>query len=260
MKPIRICYQSFVDAENGGRYWTRLSEHLAEISDPDTTVDVKGVTPHDSYAHAIVEMRCAREVVCNAVAAQQQGYDAFIIGHFQDTGLYEARSVVDIPVLSLGEATMLYGCMLGQRSGIITINRRYIPWFHNQIGKYGLRERVTGVYAMQFEPGQVLGAFDDPGRTEEVVGLFAEQARPLVAQGVDVLLPGGGIPMLLFSQMKEHAVDGAPVVNGIPIVLKMTETAVRLRRLTGLGVSRASDFVKPPDHVIQEFLTNPKGL
>jgi allantoin racemase len=260
MPPIKIWYQSFVDAENAGLYWDALAAHLAEIADPGTQVDIRGITPHDSYAHALVEFRCAREVICNAISAQEQGYDAFVIGHFQDAGLYEARSVVDIPVLSLGEASMLYGCTLGQRSGVVTINRRYIPWFHHQIGKYGLRERVTGVHAMHFEPGQILSAYGDAARTREVVELFAEQARPLVEAGVDVLLPGGGIPMLLFSKIHEHAVDGAPVVNGIPIVVKMAEMAVRLRRLTGLGVSRASDFVKPPPEIIEEFRTHPKGL
>ena len=117
MNPIRIWYQSYVDYENGKTYWDRLREHLANIVDPGISVDVHGITPHDNYAHAIVEMRCAREVICNAVRAERAGYDAFIIGHFQDAGLYEARSVVDIPVLALGEASMLYACQLGQHSG-----------------------------------------------------------------------------------------------------------------------------------------------
>lgn len=30
----------------------------------------------------------AREVICNAVRAEREGYDAFVIGHFQDAGLY----------------------------------------------------------------------------------------------------------------------------------------------------------------------------
>jgi len=119
MKPIRIWYQSYVDYENGKTYWDRLRKHLDDIAEPGTTVDIKGITPHDSYAHAIVEFRCAREVICNAVRAEREGYDAFVIGHFQDAGLYEARSVVDIPVLALGESSMLHGCQLGQRSGII---------------------------------------------------------------------------------------------------------------------------------------------
>ena len=60
--------------------------------------------------------------------------------------------------------------------------------------------------------------------------------------------------------IRGDTVDGAPVINGIPIVVKAAETAVKLRRLTGLGVSRTSDYVKAPPHVIEEFLANPKGL
>jgi allantoin racemase len=75
-----------------------------------------------------------------------------------------------------------------------------------------------------------------------------------------VLIPGGGIPMLLFASLSNHVVDGAPVINGIPIVVKMAELAVKLKRLNGLGVSRVSDFVKPPPAIIEEFMANPRGL
>jgi hypothetical protein len=40
----------------------------------------------------------------------------------------------------------------------------------------------------------------------------------------------------------------------------MAELAVKLRRLTGLGVSRAAEFMQPPPEVIEEFMTHPKGL
>lgn len=259
-QPIRIWYQSFVDEPNAGAYWPRLRQHLAEVVDEGTTVDVHGITPFDSYAHPIVEFRCAREVICNAVRAEEQGYDAYVIGHFQDAGLYEARSVVDIPVLALGEASMLHACTLGQRSGIVTINRRFIPWFHQQITKYGLERRVTGVHALHFEPGALLQAFGDEALTRSVVEQFAEQAAPLVVNGVDVILPGGGIPMLLFSTLHGHNVGGAPVLNGIPVVVKMAELAVRLQRMTGMTVSRTADFIKPPRAIIDEFLSHPKGL
>jgi Asp/Glu/hydantoin racemase len=260
MTPIRICYQSYVDEEHGATYWAHLRAHLATFVDPGTTVDIWGITPHDSYAHALVEFRCAREMIVNAVKAERAGYDAFVVGHFQDAGLYEARAAVDIPVVALGEASMLYACQLGERSGIVTINPRYIPWFHQQIRKYGLGERVAGVHAMTFEPGQLLAAFGDDDRTAECRALFDAQARPLVEQGVEVLIPGGGIPMLLFSAFRDHAVLGAPVLNGIPVVVKMAEMAVRLRRLNGLGVSRSGAFVKPPPAIVAEFMTNPKGL
>jgi allantoin racemase len=50
------------------------------------------------------------------------------------------------------------------------------------------------------------------------------------------------------------------VLNGIPIAVKMAELAVKLRHLSGLGVSRVSDYVKPPLEVIEEFMAHPKGL
>ena len=257
---MKIWYQSYVDAEHGESYWAWLRTHLDELIDPDTEIDIRGITPHDSYAHPLVEFRCAREMICHAIEAERQGYDAFIVGHFQDAGLYEARSAVDIPVIALCEASMLYSCQLGQRSGIVTINPRYISWFHQQIGKYGLEKRVTGVHAMTFQPGQIMEAFGDEEKLQNVKQLFEEQAAPLVEQGVDVLIPGGGIPMLLFAALNGHNVNGAPVINGIPIVVKLAEVAVKLRKLTGLNVSRVSDFRQPPVEVIEEFLNNPKGL
>ncbi len=257
---MRIWYQSYVDYEHGKIYWDRLRAHLKTIVDEGTEVDVKGITPHDSYAHPIVEMRCAREVICNAVRAEREGYDAFVVGHFQDAGLYEARAVVNIPVVALGEASMLYSLQLAQRVGVVTINSRFIPWIQHQVVKYGLEKRITGVHAMQFEPGQILKAYESQALADEIRELFDAQAKPLVAAGCEALIPGGGIPMLLFSTLHQHTVDGAPVINGIPIAVKMAELAVKLRRHSGLGVSRSGEFALAPPEVIDEFMTHPKGL
>jgi len=257
---MKIWYQSYVDYENGASYWDALRLHLADIVSPGTQIDIKGITPFDSYAHPLVEFRCAREMITNAIRAEREGYDAMIVGHIQDSGLYEARAAVDIPIIALGEATMLYCCQMGQHLGIVTINPRFIPGFHHQIGKYGLRERVTGVHSMTFEPGQILEAYSDDEKAAEVKRLFEEQARPLVAAGTDVLIPGGGIPMLLFSKFRDHFVDGTPVINGIPIAVKMAEMMLGLRGLTGQFISRTSDYVKVPDEIIEEFISHPKGL
>ena len=257
---MKLWYQSYVDYENGAKYWDALRLHLDAITEPETTIDIKGITPFDSYAHSIVEWRCAREMMVQAVQAEREGYDAVIVGHFQDSGLYEVRSMVDIPVIALGEASMLYACQLGQNIGLVTLNQRFVAGHKHQIKKYGLEHRVTGVHGMVFEPGQLMAAIGDPEKLEEAREIFEAQGLPLVERGVDILIPAGGIPMLLFSQIHDHRVGDAPVINGIPIAVKMAEMAVKLRRLTGLGVSRTADYVKAPDHVIEEFLAHPKGL
>ena len=51
----------------------------------------------------------------------------------------------------------------------------------------------------------------------DVVTKFRAQCEPLVKAGVDLIIPGGGIPMLLFTKENNFEINGAPVVNGLPI-------------------------------------------
>jgi allantoin racemase len=258
MAGIRLWYQSYVDEENGRNYWTHLRAHLARLVDDGTTVEIHGITPHDSYAHPLMEWRCAREMIANAIRAEREGYDAVVVGHFQDAGLHEARSAVGIPVLGLGETTILNACLLGQRLGIVSLKHGYEPWFRRQIRTYGLEARVTGPHNVDVAPEVLAAAWTDPAAARTLFDGLRAQMRPLVAAGVEVLIPSGGGPMTLLSAMGD--VDGAPVVDGTAITLKTAEMMVKLHRLNGLSTSRSGAFRRPPPAVIEEFLSYPKGL
>ncbi len=93
----RIWYQSFTDPDADRPYFTRLERYLGSVSSPGCQVEVFGIQPDTRYPHPITEFRCAARVIANALTARQQGYDAFVIGHFQEPGLAEARSAVRIP-------------------------------------------------------------------------------------------------------------------------------------------------------------------
>ena len=255
---MKIHYQSFVDEASASGYWAKLNAFLNANASEGTEVIMHGVTPHESYAHGLVEYRCGREAIAAAITADRQGFDGYLLGHFQDTGLYEARASASIPVTGLGEASMLYGCQYGQKIGIISINPRFIPVHTHQVRKYGFQDRVAFVHAMDFQPGEILRSFEDQECFDNVIAQFEAQAEPLVRAGVDVLIPAGGIPMLLFSQIKGFNVANAPVLNGLPIALRMLETAIEMQRNFGLGVSRTRDFIQPPSHVLDEFLEYPK--
>lgn len=255
---MKICYQSFSNKELTPAYLSHLEKFIQENAADGTEVVFKGMTPPDDYAHSLSEWRCGREAIANAIRASDEAYDGFLIGHFQDSGLYEARAAAGIPVISLGEASMLYACQLGFRIGLITINPRFIPIHQHQVRKYGLQDRVQTVHAMEFGPGQLTAAFEDESLAEEVRQGFEEQAIPLVESGVDVLVPAGGIPMLLLSKIKLNEVAGAPVLNGLPVALRMCELAIEMQNKFGIGTSRTGDFVRPPREVLDEFLNNPK--
>lgn len=143
-KPIRIWYQSFTDPRETVHYHELLVRYAAGASRQETTIEVKGMSP-PGRSHRSTELRCAVDVVRNAIAAERSGYDAFLLGHFQDSGLYEARACVGIPVIGLGESAMLHACTLGSTIGLVTISPVYIPFHREQVRRYGLQDRVVDV-------------------------------------------------------------------------------------------------------------------
>jgi allantoin racemase len=252
--PIKIWYQSFVDPSEQSGYFGYLKEALASLADPAVVFEAHGISPPDLELHRITEFRCAAQVLRNAVIAQQQGYDAFVIGHFQDSGLYETRAAVDLPVLSLGEASMLYACILGQKIGLVTINPIFIPMHEEQVRRYGLQERVTAINAITTNPDELNRAFTQPAAFDKVLQQFREQVQPLVERGVEVIIPAGGLPALLFSRLKNFTIGNAAVLDPIAVLVKTAEMAVKLRRLNGTQASRRATFVKPSEQALREFL------
>ena len=119
---FKIWYQGATDRSVHSDYISRLEAHLKSVADPDFDFKFTGVNPPASTTHALTEYRIGAAMARNVVKAEREGYDAVAITHFQDAGLHEAKSAVDIPVLGLGETTMLYACSLGRKMGLITIH------------------------------------------------------------------------------------------------------------------------------------------
>ena len=252
----RIWYQSFVDPQEQRPYIERLQERLMVYAGPGVRFEVHGMSPPDRYLGPLTEFRCAGQTIENALEAQQQGFDAFVIGHFQEPGLIESRSSVDIPVIGLGEATMLYACTLGRTFGLITINPIFIPWHREQIIQTGLQQRSVGTKALDTQVATYIRAFEEDEAYRQVKEEFVRQARQLVEEGAEVIIPAGGLPMLLLTRESDFMIGKAIVLNGIAVVAAMAETALRLYRLTGTSVSRQGTFAKAPPEAIQEFLAS----
>src|SRR5262249_29040422 len=99
-RPARLWYQSFVHPIEQARYIERLQALLDAAAGPGIGFEVHGLDPPDHLFHPLTEFRCAAQTIRNALDAEREGYDAFVIGHFQEPGLLEIRGAVDIPVLA----------------------------------------------------------------------------------------------------------------------------------------------------------------
>jgi Asp/Glu/hydantoin racemase len=255
--PARIWYQSFVDPHEQRPYMLRLQEHLDAYAAPHVRFEVHGVSPPDRFLSPLTEFRCAAQAIRGAIEAQRQGYDAVVIGHFQEPGLIESRCALDIPVVGLGEATMLYACGIGRTFGLVTINPVFIPWHRDQIARLGLGQRAVGVLAIDTQVTTYMRAFEDEAVYRQVKEEFCRRAESLAEAGADVVIPAGGLPMLLLAREKNLTVRGAIVLNGIAVVVAAAEAALKLYRQTGVAASRQGTFAKAPPEAIQEFLAGP---
>ncbi len=257
-KIYRIWAQGATDQVGHRNYLAALLPHMKACTDPDFELEFKTMTPSVTTVHALSEFRFSREVIRGAVVAEREGYDVFFMNHFQDVGLYDARASVNIPVLGLGEATLLHACSMGRKLGLLAINPAFIPTHAEQVHRYGLQQRIAGIRAINANIGDYMEAFASLPKKAELWAIFEREARRLIDAGADIIVPTGGIPMMLFGNEPGANVDGAPIVNGVTVVIKAAEMAVKLKRLGFPIASRhpQSGFALPSPQALQEFLNH----
>jgi Asp/Glu/hydantoin racemase len=250
MSKYKIWFQGATDRVHMAPYLSKLEPHLKAVLDPDFSFVFNTTTPPATTTHALTEFRIGRSLIRAAVEAERQGYAAAAFTHFQDAGLMEAKSAVDIPVLGLGETTLYHACKLGRKLGLVTINPAFVPWHEDQVIRYGLHQRVVGVRAVEAKVSDFIDAFADKQAYEALYPKWERECRILLDAGADVIVPAGGLPMMLYAGEPGANIDGAPIVNGITVLAKTTEMFVKM----GFSVSRRSNFAKPPDNALREFL------
>ena len=254
---FRIWAQGATDNTGHRTYLAQLLPHMQACVDPEFEVEFHTTTPSVTTVHALSEFRFSREVIRNAIRAERESYDVFFMNHFQDVGLYEARASVNIPVLGLGETSLLHACTLGRKLGLLAINHAFIPTHTDQVQRYGLQQRVAGIRAVDATMADWMEAFASAEKKAELEQVFVREARRLMDMGADVIVPTGGIPMMLF---------GAPGAH-------VRRRAHRQRRDRGpegrrngretsppgrLGTSRVahSGFALPNEKTLDEFLNH----
>lgn len=258
---IRIWHQSTTDLTLLPGYAAMLHDHARLICARDTTVDLHGLTP-GTYPDGMAPIDMTRyrwahylafvQIVENAMRAQREGYDAVAVSCFVDPALEEARSVVDIPVVSSLETALLVSSTIGRAFGLLTIDESMARTLRELVQQYGFDSRVVAVEAMappirEFELDQAFAG--SPGLVER----FAAQARRMVADGCDVIIPAEGVINTVLVRNKLHSVDDAPVLDSYGALLAFAEMLVQLRRRSGLTVGRRAAYARPPDSLVQHL-------
>jgi len=241
-----------------------ILDHYRAFQSPATEIVVHGIRDNASETaqrvagqavrYIAFHHRYALQIAAHARRAETEGFDAFIVGVLQDTGLREARSLVDIPVLGYGEVSMHTACLFGERFSFIAINPEMEELLRSQIRDAGLQTRSAPTTYMGCDYRDLRDAVQ--GKTENFLHSFYEAARQAIHQaGIDVLLPGQTIIAELLWREGIKEVNGAVVLDPRLALLKNAEMLVDYRR-AGSGISRRGFYwAKPPAELVTDVET-----
>jgi allantoin racemase len=242
----RIWHQSVNELDHLAVYKRALEAHAAEVLGDDAEIVVHGL-PTGSYGgasatavlgNAYAYHRILGRVIDNAITAEREGYDAFVIGSFSEPFLREIRSAVDIPVASLTESGILVGCSLGSYVALIS-NAPAVQWMtRTAVDKHRLGNRVLDIVALDpaLDEPALAAAYADPA---PVIANFTAAARRLVARGADVIIPAEGVLAELLVRHGVREIAGAPIMDVFAVSWAYALMQIRLWSKTGLRVGRS---------------------
>ncbi|MFC4275389.1 aspartate/glutamate racemase family protein [Achromobacter aloeverae] len=252
---MKIWHQSFTDLDVFPRYRQTLQAHADAVMGERAQVVVHGlrpgtyppgVAPMSVNSSAGMRMLNARQVCDAALAAQAAGYDAFALGCFFDPGLVEARSLVDIPVVSLTESCLLTACSLGRKVGMIALTPFQKMQTEDLAAQYGLSGRLSGVVAMS----PAVNLFDLEGDEAAAVSIgkrFVDACRLALDQGAEVIIPGDGVLNEFLVRRRLLSVDGAAVLDALGVLFHHAAFFAGARAAGCLDISRRQLYAQPTE-------------
>ncbi len=259
----RIWFQSAVEMDGAGSYAGTLRRQAARVLRPGTIVDVHGVPP-GSWAGrqpsalfgfpAVFLAVLGPAFLRNALRAEREGYDVFVVGTFIEPFLRELRSAVRIPVVSSLEATLLVGCTSARYIGLVTINEALAESLRTSVERHRLGARVGAIVALEPELDEAgtIALLDAPAPG---LAAFAAAARRAVAAGADAVIPAESIFAAVTGQAGLHEIDGAAVLDAIAIPAAFAEMLATLHRSAGLRTGRRWHTPLPPEGLLDLFLS-----
>ena len=257
---MRIWHQSMTELHQLGVYKTSLERHASEVLDPQQTVEVHGLpkgayrgrSPTVALSNAFAHHRILDPVLDHAVRAERQGFDAFVIGSYSEPFLRELRSAIEIPVVSVAEATFLVACSIGRLAAPVSNDPGIARLVSQSIDMHGLAQRIQSPRSITppLDELQLAEAFANPAH---LIRSFTVTAQKAIDDGADVIIPAEGVLSEFLYSNKVSKIDSVPVIDSFGVTWAYATMLVNLRAKTGLSVSRKWHYQRDDAQLISEL-------
>ncbi len=253
---MKIWHQSFTVLRDVPLYRDALRAHLRQIVREDTSVELHGLIPGTfsneypggdlSYSflywlHGIQWVAAARE-------AERRGFDAVVLASMSDPMLREIRSIVDIPVVGYGQSAFSCAGYYGRRVGLLVFNAERREFWPDRIQQWGMLERFAGIESAGVTFQDVIAAYNDPIRLQQVVSTVSTHTAQLIRNtGADVIVPAEMPLNLLLAKAGISRIGNASVIDGLAACMRAAEQLSDLKNSSGIGASAQGYFNARPD-------------
>jgi allantoin racemase len=225
-------------------YQRSLQRRINEVVRDGTRVELHGtdatIPGIDRYQAAT--NICQWQTIRNAIHAEENGYDGFVMLSNNDAGFYEIRELVSLPVVFITEASLHLACLLGDKFGYITHNPASLRRRIDMVGKYGLAHRMVPGAHHDLTYHDFQSMFTHP---EPYVDSLSEKARQVVARGAGILLTSPLVINRFLLDNNVWEIDGAVVLDAAAAAIKLAELMVDFKAI-GLHRCTTGSYTPPP--------------
>lgn len=214
-------------------------ELIEAIRTPGFTPVVRSLEsgpPHLEY-HTY-EHEAAGPMLELLAAADEDGFDAAVIGCFYDGGLREAKELCTMPVVGMAEASLAYAATLGHRFSVIVGRRKWIPKMTDNALLYGHDRRLASMRSVEMGIPEVAA---DPDAFFEAC--IREARRAVAEDGAEVVVLSE-LATPAFWRRCATELD-FPLVDPGVACWKWAELAAELYRTVGYTTSKVGGFEAP---------------
>jgi allantoin racemase len=190
------------------------------------------------------------EIMAAAVAAEREGFDAFVIGCCYDPALTQCRELVDIPVIGPLEASVLLSRLFGHSFAVLTDHHKAVPELRDRVRLYGLEASCRAVDAIDwFVDDMVL----DPLTVAK--DTYAKVEDVMRTSGAETVVIGCTIVSACYELA---ALQGATELSALSVVnpnlmaVKVAELFADLRASGQYRMSRAGYYQQHGSHSAEQ--------
>ena len=229
----------WIDPVGSSNFHEKIKKVLGSIKRKDVEVDVVGLSKGPSHLeYKSYEPLILVETLEKVVEAERKGYDAVIIGCFDDPGLQEARELVNIPVIGPGETCMHIASMLGHKFSVITAIREALARLEDHVFTYGLEKKLA---SFRFVNMRLKEMQDDPEKLHAT--LIQEAKKAIEEDDAEVIVLGCTVETGFMDKLIEEL--KVPIIDVTLVSFKFAEMMADLKRRTGLSHSKIWGYKTP---------------